>query len=228
MSSVINTITDLWKAHGVWLLVVAIPSILTGLSRFPQAQGFVAKVRKVLDFLSFLTPKDSEGTFKLPLKFSKPPAKMLTDARQPPKDGPGCAASILILIASAAFTLSQASCASWINSDTGKKIRADVIDCGVEAIRTQAAHLLPAIKAIVSTGAVNWKDQVGAFAKEIGRDATACSLHAAAADLEQAGMVPEGEGPGASPEKMRARATAVRGAKRAEVYLDEKNWSIKE
>jgi len=69
-------------ANQAWLLPLAataltsiLASVVTGLTRYPGADtGKVVKVLKVImDLLSFLTHKDSPGTFGLPLTRSEPP-----------------------------------------------------------------------------------------------------------------------------------------------------------
>jgi len=108
-------------------------------------------------------------------------------------------------------------CASWWRSDTAQKIRRDAIDCTVEAVKANAAHLLPAIAAILSGSAPNWRDQVGAFAKEFGVDATACALQHAAIDLQQV-VAPTGAAP--TPENEGSFA----GVTKARTYIDEQGW----
>lgn len=68
-----QTLKHLWDTSGYWLgLVLAImPTFITGLTKYPNAQGFL---RKVVDFLSLVSHKDSPGTFKAPLVKSKPPS----------------------------------------------------------------------------------------------------------------------------------------------------------
>src|SRR4051812_37275453 len=76
MLSFLSAVYAFACAHGpatVAFLIVAIPSLITGLSRYPQASGFVAVLQTLLNLLSVLSHHDSPGTFKLPLTFSKPP-----------------------------------------------------------------------------------------------------------------------------------------------------------
>jgi hypothetical protein len=47
--------------------LVVLPTIITGLSAYPKDAGLVSFLKGVLSLLSFLTHKDSPGTFKLPL-----------------------------------------------------------------------------------------------------------------------------------------------------------------
>lgn len=53
------------------ILGALLPSIITGMTRMPVKPGVGAKVMAVMDILSILTHKDSEGTIKAPIKRSK-------------------------------------------------------------------------------------------------------------------------------------------------------------
>lgn len=67
----------LWlKANWPWLLLsVIIPSIITGLSKFPTptTKKIVAVLQMIIDIFSITTHKNSPNTFKLPFTRSKPP-----------------------------------------------------------------------------------------------------------------------------------------------------------
>jgi hypothetical protein len=108
-------------------------------------------------------------------------------------------------------------CASWWRSETVKNIRRDAIDCTVEAVKANAAQLLPAMVAILTGSASNWRDQVGAFAKEFGVDAAACALQHAAIALQQT-VAPTGAAP--TPENEGSFA----GLTKARTYIDEQHW----
>ena len=110
-------------------------------------------------------------------------------------------------------------CASWWRSDTVQHIRRDAIDCTVEAVKANAAQLLPAMAAILTGSASNWRDQVGAFAKEFGVDAAACALQHAAIDLQQT-VAPTGATP--TPEN----DEAFIGLTRARTYIGEQHWAF--
>jgi hypothetical protein len=71
-------------AHGpaiAAVLLLALPTLITGLSEYPKAAGMVSFLKVVLNLLSVLTHKDSPGTFKLPLTLSQPPASDLTELK---------------------------------------------------------------------------------------------------------------------------------------------------
>jgi hypothetical protein len=108
-------------------------------------------------------------------------------------------------------------CASWWRSGTVQNIRRDAIDCTIEAVKANAAQLLPAVAAILTGSASNWRNQVGAFAKEFGVDATACALQHAAIDLQQT-VAPTGAAP--APENDGSFA----GLTKARTYIDEQHW----
>jgi hypothetical protein len=60
-----------------WLVVAGIPSMITALTPYPKADGFVKVLKVFLNFLSVLTHYDSPGTMKAPLTMSKAPEKVL-------------------------------------------------------------------------------------------------------------------------------------------------------
>jgi hypothetical protein len=71
-------------AHGpaiAGVLLLALPTVITGLSEYPKAAGVTSFLKVVLNLLSVLTHKDSPGTFKLPLTLSQPPAADLTELK---------------------------------------------------------------------------------------------------------------------------------------------------
>lgn len=63
---------DNWQNIAAFLVVV-LPALITGLSKFPKADGFAATLRRFLAFLSVVTPKDSPGSLKPPLTPAVPP-----------------------------------------------------------------------------------------------------------------------------------------------------------
>ncbi len=90
---------------------------------------------------------------------------------------------IALFVAFLCLSVSLPSCAWW-GSDTSTAIRRSTIDCTVEAVKANAAHLLPVVMAIVTGHAPNWREQLATFGKEFGRDALACSLQMAAIELQ--------------------------------------------
>jgi hypothetical protein len=65
---------DNWQAIAGFLIVV-LPALITGLSKFPAAEGFAAGLRRFVAFLSVVTPKDSPGSLKPPLTPAEPPVE---------------------------------------------------------------------------------------------------------------------------------------------------------
>lgn len=63
----------MWKsvlsAWPVWapIATVVVASLVTRLTPYPRAKGFVAGLQVVLDVLSVLTHRDSPGTLQLPI-----------------------------------------------------------------------------------------------------------------------------------------------------------------
>lgn len=59
--------------HGTMILeiimaILAVASMITGLTKSEEDDKFI---KKLIDFVSFLTPKNAPGTFKMPLKKHK-------------------------------------------------------------------------------------------------------------------------------------------------------------
>lgn len=54
-------------------LFAVLPTLITGLTAYPQAQGTVSALRLILNVLSVVSHKDSPGTFKLPMTVSADP-----------------------------------------------------------------------------------------------------------------------------------------------------------
>ncbi len=220
MSDVIKALSNFWRDWGPWITVSLIPTIITGLSLSPRtapAATAVQKVwdsiKKILDFLSVAKFKDAPGTFQLPLKMGKVAHTVKLKMAGPAKKPPASSGVALLLIA----TLVHASsgCA-WIHS-TGKQIGSDAIDCAVEAVRSNAAHLLPIVKAIITGEAPNWAEMLTAFVKEFGRDAVACALQQASSDIQAS-----------SPAAGTATGDAqLQGLTKARTYIDDQKWSFK-
>lgn len=200
--------------------------------------------KKLMDVLSVLSHKDKLGTFQAPLNVKKlveptvdqkaKELNKLTDRREevkkelaivakqedkdPPKPdvGPlGPVAALFLVVALA----SQPGC-SWWNSDTGKGIRQDTIDCTLESVKANAASLLPTIMAILTGDFSNWKQQITAIAKEFGADATACALRAASERLQDA-IVPT------APANDEGNADAQEAILKAKSYANEQGWKYK-
>jgi hypothetical protein len=226
---------DFMKVWGPWITTALIPTLIVGLSKSPQTQGAVAWLKYVLQFLSFLTPRDTPGTFKLPLKAVTPVpnelptkeefkasmirAKMRTDSDKTDVDPPP-GALLILLIGSLAFSPALSGC-SWVTS-IGKGSKDGVINCSVESVMSGAANLIATVRAIVTGGAVNWAEQLDAL-KEMGEDALACALYVVGDQLQQE-SVPPTDAAGDSPSKQKARATAAQGKTKTQMYLRNQNW----
>lgn len=200
----------------IWLpiLVVVLSSIITGLSKMPEASGVVNVLKMILQLFSVLTPKDAPGTLKMPLKVMKHPGKK-EDRTTPP----GPPAAVMILLLASGVLLSTNGC-SWLGSVAGSGAGQSVINCAVEAVAGKAAELVATVRAIVTGGAVNWKEQLEAL-KSIGEDALACALHNVADDLTRESL-PAATDP---PETKKMKATAGGGAQKAKLFLKEKGWN---
>jgi hypothetical protein len=209
MSTLWEKFSEFWAAWGPWISVSLIPTIIVGLSVDPRthaARNAVEKawnvIKQILDVLSVAKPKDRPGTFQLPLKLGAIVEKK--------KDG-----TVLVLI----FALSSygAMGCAWMQS-TGEQAKKVAIDCSVAAVQDNARALVPALIGMLTGGAVNWKDQVKVFAKEFGRDATACALTAALQRLNE---------PVAAEPVVNQVEENAEGAKRAAEYIDAEGWEYK-
>ena len=67
-------------------LVALLPSIVTALSAYPKAQGFLGSVSGILDRLSVLTHHNAPGTLKAPLSRSENPHGGTPDGDPNPND----------------------------------------------------------------------------------------------------------------------------------------------
>jgi hypothetical protein len=208
MSTLWEKFSEFWAAWGPWISVSLVPTIIVGLSVDPRTAAAKTAFEKgwnfflkVLDALSVAKPKNRPGTFQLPLKLGALVSK---------KDG-----TALVLI----FALSGYSmmgCA-WLTS-TGKETKNVVVDCSIAAVQDNARALVPAIIGILTGGAVNWKEQVTVFAKEFGRDATACALTAALQRLNE---------PIAAEPLVNQMEANAEGAQRAADFIEAEGWEYK-
>jgi hypothetical protein len=214
---IMHAIGEFLKVWGPWITLSLIPTLIVGLSKSPKTRGIVDVLKYILQFLSVVTPVDHPGTFKLPLTAS---------AKLPPKVGgkmPGTGPLVTLILAGsllASATLSGNAGCSWITS-IGKGSKEGVINCGVEAVMSDAANLIATVKAIITGGAINWKDQLNAL-KALGEDALACALYVVGDELQMDSTPPVAMTD--APEKAKARAVAGQGAKKVKIYLSEKGW----
>lgn len=207
----------------IWLPIAlaVLPTLIVGLSSSPKTRGVADILKYVLQFLSIVTPKDTAGTFKMPLTA---PAKL------PPKKedktsstGPigGAAAALLLVV----FSLSSGTPLAVTGCATGGSFVQDskdgIVHCGIEAIASDSANLISTVYAILTGGAVNWSQQLDAL-KSLGEDALSCALMVVGQRLQQE-SVPPVDTLGDSPVKMKMRATAASGKNKAEDYLKAHN-----
>lgn len=206
MNALWEKFSEFWAAWGPWISVSLIPTIIVGLSVDPRtanAKNAVERawivLKQILDFLSVAKPKNRPGTFQLPLKLGAIVAK---------KDG-----TALVLLFAIGASGSLTGCA-WLTS-TGKEAKRVAIDCSIAAVQDHARALVPTLIGILTGGAVNWKDQVKVFAKEFGRDATACALTAALQRLNE---------PIAAEPLVNQMEENAAGAQRAAAFIDAEGW----
>lgn len=226
---------EFMKTWGPWITTALIPTLIVGLSKSPKTQGVVAWLKYVLQFLSFLTPRDAPGTFKLPLKPATPlPSELptkeeykLSVARaNAPKDtektvsGPPPTAMVLLLAGLLGLSPVLNGC-SWVTS-IGKGSKEGVINCSVESVMSGAANLIATVRAIVTGGAVNWSEQLDAL-KAMGEDALACALYVVGDQLLKESLPPT-DAAGDSPSKQKLRAVAAQGKTKASSYLRTNKW----
>lgn len=174
------------SANKVWLIpliMTLIPTLITALSKFPQANGVVKVLQIIFDFFSILTHKDSPGTLKMPFTRSKPPG--WTKPEKGTRSMPPVAGVILIPV----LCLTLSSCCVFRGDCKSKpgQIATLVVDCSIEAVKTLATEMLPAVIAIVTSGGQNWSVLLNHL-KEAGLDALACALQQAGQEVQNMAM----------------------------------------
>jgi hypothetical protein len=87
------------------------------------------------------------------------------------------------------FCLTISSCCVFRGDckDKPGQIATLVIDCALEAVKTQAAELLPAVIAIITSGGTNWMVLLDAL-KGMGIDALACALQQGGQEVQNLAM----------------------------------------
>ena len=228
MSQFMSNFSDFWASWGPWISLLLVPTLITGLSISPKtakAAGVVQQIwdglLKILTLFSVATFKDQPGTFQLPLKMGKllPKKKASSgEPKDPPMSSGGPAGCAALLALSLAAGSTQPGCAWW-HSEEGQRIKNAVIDCSTEAIKSNSAHLLPVIMAILTGTAPNWDQQIEAFTKEMGRDAVACAMDMASREL-LASVPASGSGAELTPEAKAAQG----GVTKARTYVQTKGW----
>lgn len=90
-----------------------------------------------------------------------------------------------LLIPLLIFTLTLSSCCVFRGDCTSKpgQIATLVVDCTIEAVKTAATDLLPAVIAIITSGGSNWAGMLDLL-KGAGFDALACSLQQAGQEVQ--------------------------------------------
>jgi hypothetical protein len=74
------TILDTWHALAPGLLaalIALLPSVITALTAYPTARGWITWIQIGIDYLSVLQHRDSPGTLSLPLRRSASPTPRL-------------------------------------------------------------------------------------------------------------------------------------------------------
>jgi hypothetical protein len=219
-ATAMQVLIDFLKTWGPWIIGALLPTLIVGLSKSPKTRGVADVLKYILQFLSVATPKDAPGTFKLPLTA---PAKL------PPKTdggvsrlGPPAAVVLIVFLLGKLLFVSVGSGAvagcSWL-ANIGKGSEAGVINCASETLMANAGNLFATVKAILTGGAVNWKEQLDAL-KNMGEDALACALYQVGDELQKQSAPPPGVSD--SPEKAKMRATYAQGSRKAQTYLQER------
>lgn len=97
----------------------------------------------------------------------------------------------LLLAPILCIALAMSSCCAWTHScaedDVIGQITTQVIDCTVDTVGSLAPHLIPAVIAIITGGAPNWKEQLDNLTG-MGLDALACALQQAGQELQNFAM----------------------------------------
>ena len=218
MQKLLLNLSVFWSAYGPWVSLSLIPTILTGLSMSPKTQkaaSFLQKAfnifKQAMSFVSVATFKDEVGTFQLPLKVSN------LRKKKPGKGSKKVSGSIGVLLFCTITLTTQSAGCNWFRGKTVQDIKTVVIDCGIESVKANAAHLLPVIMTILTGNAPNWVEQISAFTKELGRDAVACAMQMSAIELQSRVSAGGAEGDG-----------ALSGLTKARSYASDAGWTYAE
>jgi len=89
------------------------------------------------------------------------------------------------------FCLTLSSCCIFRGDCKSKpgQIATLVIDCAIEAVKTQAVELLPAVIAIITSGGTNWMALLDTL-KGMGIDALACALQQTGQEVQNLSAKP--------------------------------------
>lgn len=87
------------------------------------------------------------------------------------------------------FCLTLSSCCVFRGDCKSKpgQIATLVVDCAIEAVKTQAVELLPAVIAIITSGGTNWAVLLDTL-KGMGIDALACALQQTGQEVQNLAM----------------------------------------
>jgi hypothetical protein len=117
------------------------------------------------------------------------------------------------------FCLTLSSCCVFRGDCKSKpgQIATMVVNCSVEAIKTLATEMLPAVIALITSGGSNWSvllDQL----KGAGFDALACSLQQAGQEIQNMAMK---AGPADTHLLIKMKTTPQQAQERIKKYLSE-------
>lgn len=161
------------------MLVALLPSVITGLTNFPQAGEATAVLKIVFSFLSLLTHKDAPGTFKLPLTPHADPSDA-APAAGPPGNADLRFLGILTLSA-AGVVVFFAACSLWRPT-----LKADEVDCAEEAVAAAAEKAVPGVAAAVMSEGDGWEAELAAREAGVGLEAAVCAATALIKDFAPA------------------------------------------
>lgn len=180
MSTVWNAIGSFWASYGTWVGIALIPTIITGLSMSPTLAADAPWVTKIWDMIkvimgvfSVATPKDTVGTFQLPLKLSKV-KKVGVMFKKTPPPSTGAMAMFTIVFLSAYMTVVDLSGCAWFKSEA-KTAGNIVLNCteiaGKDAVTVDN---LAKVIAEASTGS-SITDIVTSFITQFGEQIAGCA-----------------------------------------------------
>jgi hypothetical protein len=209
-----------------WLVTLFIPSLIVGLTPFPQAAGAITVLKTILNFLSVVAHHDSPGTFKLPLTMSRAPTGATPtgtppsatddptagDSASPVVTGPAAGAAVVLalLCATAAVAGCAASAAEW------KATGIDEAKCAAPAI---AGAILGGLIDLLDDAAggqsPNYQQIGTSLAEQYGPTAAACAIQVAWQHLGASTGTDGGAPPAAAPATIAAGDPPATTAKAA-------------
>jgi hypothetical protein len=158
----------------ITVLLALLPSLINGLTDYPNLATGLGKFQSVLGLLSVVVHKDSPGTFKVPLTHSPPPEVIGSSIGPVAIKGPAntgfadlglifawavLMGAALVLLGSCAFT---------------QHVKDAAVQCSKEELVKLEENGAADVTNILLAGASGWQAELSSIASKIGEDAVGC------------------------------------------------------